>query len=125
MKQRNDTSMKKTYAACLPDLRRIAREHGYALGLHGSGERDLDLIAVPWIEDAIPPENLVEKLRAVIGGFIINVEDADRGDYTRRNPQPKPHGRLAWAIRFDDPEGRLYIDLSIMPLAPLSVSPSP
>ena len=39
------------YAAALyPDLAEIAREHGYALAVHGSLARDFDLIAVPWRE---------------------------------------------------------------------------
>lgn len=107
------------YAALLPVLRVIARNHGYALAVHGSGRRDLDLIAVPWVEQVSTPAQLAEALRAVVGGFIIDDPDAQPGDYTRRNPQPKPHGRLAWSIRLDEPSGRRYIDLSITPRAGL------
>lgn len=111
-----DYSMKEQYAQRLPILRETARKHGYALGLHGSGERDLDLIAAPWVENASPPDVLIEALRACIDGYIINVDDDDPGDYTRRNPEPKPHGRLAWAIHLHCPCGRLYLDVSVMPM---------
>jgi hypothetical protein len=110
--------MKRAYKQRLPILRAVARSHGYALGLHGSGERDLDLIAAPWVESASPGAVLVEALRASIDGFIIHNPNAEVGDYTRRNPHPKPHGRMAWAIHLHDPQGRLYIDVSVMPLQP-------
>lgn len=103
------------YAILLPKLRAVARSQGYALGLHGSGERDLDLIAVPWVEHAFEAEKLVEALRSAVGGFIVNEPDAQVGDYTKRSPEPKPHGRLAWSIYLYAPHGRLYIDLSVMP----------
>jgi len=33
-------------------IRAIAAEHGWAVGVHGSLTRDIDLIAVPWTPDA-------------------------------------------------------------------------
>lgn len=94
--------MKEPYAQRLPILRKVAREHGYALGLHGSGERDLDLIAVPWVEDASEAEVLVEALRSSIDGVAAG-------------PYAKPHGRRAWLIYLHLEGSRLYVDLSVMP----------
>lgn len=96
--------MKEPYAQRIPILRATAREHGYALGLHGSGERDLDLIAVPWTEQASAVDILIEALRASINGFL-------------HNPLPyhKPHGRRVWVIYLHAPGSRLYVDLSVMP----------
>lgn len=37
------------YRAALPNIIAAAKECGYAIGLHGSLRRDLDLIAVPWV----------------------------------------------------------------------------
>lgn len=34
-------------------IRELAKEIGYAIGAHGSLERDLDLIAAPWSEEAL------------------------------------------------------------------------
>lgn len=49
-------------------LARIARETarpmGWAIGTHGSLVRDLDLIAVPWRDDAAPIPNLIEAIAA-------------------------------------------------------------
>jgi len=109
--------MKEPYAHLLPILRQVAREHGYALGFHGSGERDCDLIAAPWVEDASDAEVLIEALRVAMNGHISQSLNDDPHDFMQRNPQPKPHGRLAWAIRplDDNPEARLYFDISVMP----------
>lgn len=100
------------FAFLVPLLTRVARENGYALTLHGSMTRDLDLVAIPWVTDASAPEELVEALKEACGGFVINDESADPYDYTRRNPEPKPHGRLAWSIHLPR---MTYIDLSVMP----------
>lgn len=104
--------MLRPYEDRLQIIRRAAYGLGYAIGLHGSGESDLDLIAVPWTEQAASAEELVEEIRSEIDGVIVIVENADPFYY--RNPQPKPHGRMAWSIQI----GRgLYVDLSVMPLA--------
>lgn len=100
------------YAMLYVSLRERARELGYVLALHGSLVRDLDLVAVPWTEEAVPAEELAGAIIEASGGFIINREDADPYDFTRRCPQPKPHGRLAWSIHL---AGGPYIDLSITP----------
>lgn len=52
-------------------LSEVAREHGYALAIHGTVSRDFDLIAIPWTETAGDPELLIEKLRKAVGGEII------------------------------------------------------
>ena len=102
-------------AETVATVRAAARALGYALGEHGSRERDLDLIAVPWVEDAAPPESLVEAIRAAVGGVIITDPTAPPEDYTRRNPERKPHGRLAWSIHAAVGVRHGYIDLSVMP----------
>lgn len=98
-------------------LRARARELGYAIGVHGSLARDIDLIAVPWTAAAASADELAAALLATaeaVNGcaFTINDSDARPNDYTRRNPEPKPHGRLAWSIHLG---GGPFIDLSIMP----------
>lgn len=98
--------MKEAYDILLPRIRNIAREAGYAVGVHGSGERDLDIIAVPWIQEAEIPASLIQRLVVGIDGFIIEGDPA-------RNPTKKPHGRLGWSIHIGN---RLYIDVSVMPL---------
>lgn len=99
---------KPTYAPAYmvgiyPALVTIAKEHGYALALHGSLQRDLDLIAVPWVSEASEPEAL---LNALCVEFDTPTNNKDR------KPDIRPHGRLSWSIPL---WWGAYIDLSIMP----------
>lgn len=100
------------YLAFLPRLVAIAKELGYALAVHGSMARDFDLIAVAWTHAAKPPEELVEAFIKTTGGWIICDPNADPFDYSRRCPEPKPHGRLGWTIHLG---GGPFIDLSVIP----------
>lgn len=95
----------------LPAVRDAAQKCGYAIGLHGSMTRDLDLIAVPWVDEVTTDAVLVETIRAAVSGWIVNDETADPNEFTKRNPQPKPRGRKAWSIQLG---GGAYIDLSVM-----------
>ena len=97
----------KAYANTIGPLRSVAREHGYALAVHGSIKRDIDLVAIPWTKDACGPAHLAGKLRREVErivGFAIYGND---GPW----PRKKPHGRRCWTIHFNG----TYIDLSIMP----------
>lgn len=98
---------KQTYAPAYivgiyPELATIANENGYALSLHGSLQRDLDLIAVPWTESAISPIDLLNKL---CQAFDIETNNSNK------EPEIKPHGRMAWSIPL---WWGAYIDLSVM-----------
>ena len=85
-------------------IKQVARMYGYAVAWHGSLARDLDLVAVPWIEHARPAEELVAAIMSAIGG-----------EYTpgQLNPARRPHGRLAYALNLF-PTGQ-YVDLSVYP----------
>jgi len=109
-----------TFAWMVPHIAQVARVYGYAIGLHGSMARDLDLIAVPWVDSASPAEVLVEAIREAVDGFIRNDPQHDGNKYCQDtcNPGEKPHGRRAWSIYFSG--RRFYIDLSVMPLVPRS-----
>lgn len=104
-----------TFAWMVPHVTAVARQYGYAIGLHGSMARDLDLIAVPWADEAAPVETLVEAIRDAVDGIIRNDPPTEGNKYhqTTSNPGHKPHGRLAWSIYFAG--HRFYIDLSVMP----------
>ncbi len=104
------------YASMYPALAEIAREHGYALAIHGTMQRDFDLIACPWTEEARAPEVL---MRAIAEAVAIRVGDDPLIGYSMRSA-PRPHGREGWSILLERGEGRSdsYIDLSVMPLAP-------
>lgn len=109
MSEPNETRAAKPAVAYLmiyPALRDEALKHGYALAVHGSLGRDMDLIAVPWTEDASDGETLVKALCDVAGLYVRPPFEA------HPEPSPKPHGRMAWTLI---PGGPLFIDLSVMP----------
>lgn len=91
-------------------LRDRAKILGYAIAIHGSQERDIDLIAVPWTDQAKEPDALASSLRQVLSKLYPIGLEVVPGE-----GQPKPHGRLCWAwwIR-----PWTYIDLSVFPPNP-------
>lgn len=91
-----------TYMCLYPGLAEIARANGYALSVHGSLARDMDLIAVPWIENASTPEAVIATIESSYGIRRI-------GELTTA-----PHGRLVQTIGIQF--GECFIDLSFMPL---------
>jgi hypothetical protein len=89
----------------LPDInyiRELAKDVGYAIGEHGSKERDLNLIAVPWTEKAVSSGKLVEHIAISLKACVVAT------DY-------KPHGRVSVTLQMNG----YYkpIDLSISPMA--------
>ena len=88
----------------LPDIKviwKIARECGYAVGVHGSLKRDFDLIAAPWIENAKGNAFIVKRLCDELNAKIIG------------GAEYKPHGRVGVILQIDGYYKQ--IDLSIMP----------
>lgn len=95
----------------LENVRVAAREVGYAVAVHGSMQRDVDLVAIPWVEEARSPMDLIKAIVAAIPGSFLST----RGSEMEQTEQiPRPHGRLGWVIWFGGTKGT-YIDLSVMP----------
>lgn len=90
------------YAALYPELAELARKHGYALAIHGSLQRDFDLIAVPWIENPSYPREVIDDITTQ---FDINLIG---------HGTTKLHGRTAWTLSIGF--GHCAIDLSFMPV---------
>lgn len=92
----------------LPDFRtiwKVAREHGYSVGLHGSMRRDVDLIAVPWVENHSTPEKLVDALCTALNARMAS------------GFENKPSGRVAINLMIEG--WYRLIDLSIMTFIPV------
>ena len=51
------------YASIWPDLRDAALNVGWALGLHGSLKSDMDIMAMPWTEEAVNPLEMILALK--------------------------------------------------------------
>lgn len=93
------------YAAALyPELATIFKGHGYALAVHGSLQRDLDLVAIPWIECPTPIDTVLGIITTKFAIRLIGKPDCS-----------KPHGRVAYTILVG--HGECAIDLSLMPLS--------
>jgi hypothetical protein len=92
------------YAAALyPGLAEITRKHGYALAVHGSLARDMDLICVPWTIEASEPQVVVN---AITKRYAIEQLKDDPWSY-------KEHGRIVTVLTVGF--GECFIDLSFMP----------
>jgi hypothetical protein len=108
---KNVDDMQRFYRARLPAIRAAAREHGFAVGVHGSERRDFDLIAVPWREGASDHGTLAKAIAVAACGI------SREGPYEWT---PKPVGRVAvsipicWTWR-QGVTSDGHIDLSIMP----------
>lgn len=96
----------RLYLSLLPAIRKVARKSGYAIGVHGSMIRDLDLIAVPWRRGAVMAETLAYRIHRATSRRACT--RAELKKFMRR----KPCGRVAYTLIIG-PEGA-YIDLSIM-----------
>ncbi len=88
----------------LPAARMAARGCGWAIAVHGSLARDIDLVAIPWTSTAMDEKVLVDRLLGAIASVLGRATLL--GEWTN-----KPHGRKAAIIVTS---GEAEIDLSIM-----------
>lgn len=95
--------MPALYSHRLSDIQEIAHDAGYAIAVHGSMQRDLDLVAVPWVEWAEAPSDLVARLHKSLG--VVPAGE----------PSAAPHGRIQVTLLMG---GACFMDLSIMPRTP-------
>lgn len=101
----------------LARVRGVALECGYAIGVHGSLRRDLDLIAAPWTPEAVSAQQLVDELceRVPLHPRDVNLYGDEHPWRMEPNPEMKPWGRLGWSL--GGCPTHQYVDLSVMPRA--------
>ncbi len=87
-------------AACYLDLARITRENGYALAVHGSLQRDFDVIAIPWAEVVATHEAVIAQIERETAIRFIG------------KPEAKNHGRVAYTLSVGF--GECAVDFSFM-----------
>lgn len=105
-KQCKPPTLTPAYVALYPHLCEVARQHGYALAIHGSVARDMDLVAVPWTDEASDSWTLRDAIVARLR--IANPHDRNVIGATEQSC--KPHGRIAWAITLGN---GAVLDLSV------------
>lgn len=99
------TNGKAAFYACIwDDLRNAAMDCGWALGLHGSLKSDMDIMAMPWVEDAKPVEVMVQALSDCFTESPFK-EDHIVPHFT------KPHNRVVYTMSI---WGDFHLDISII-----------
>ena len=110
-------------------IKEIGLKYGYNIVLHGSMNRDLDLIAIPWEDEIGDKDQMIDDITSTLGGNILiqnrSVENIEGDRFGI-----KPHGRIVYIINLNrdfemkfnglvskikeyaDPQ--YYIDLSVM-----------
>ena len=95
------------YATYFGLFKASAEKHGYALALHGSFVRDMDLILVPLTDTAEDPEIILEEWFGIVG---YTRPDGSKAWST--TPSNKPHGRISYTLATG---AGGYVDVSVMP----------
>jgi len=86
-------------------LQEEARKRGYALAVHGSVKRDLDLILVPWIDDATPHIDVLNAFCDILDFHY----GPNNQPYTSK--EDKPHNRVAYTVSVGCGG---YLDISVI-----------
>lgn len=103
------------YAWYYERMKEICKSYGYNLLLHGSMNRDLDLVAIPWTSELGDVNEMLKEVTKFLGGSLETKEvlgDAHFG----------PQGRLWYIINFQRAEqwneykdAQWYVDISVIP----------
>lgn len=107
-----DKVLEPTFAMIDPDYARIytharitAWQYGFAMVVHGSMTRDLDLLLVPWEENACAA-SAEQVVRIIADAWDLKILG---------EPAVKPHGRRTYTLMLPGFAERRWVDLSIMP----------
>ena len=110
------------YAMFYQHMKDIAEEYGYALVIHGSLNRDLDLIAIPWDDRCCftKEQLMIKEFQKYLKGIESSKTDGEvpftilpggRHSYVIELNRGNRHGE--W-VRFEDSE--YYLDISVTPM---------
>ena len=93
------------YASMWNDFRQAALDCGWALALHGSLSNDMDIMAMPWVEEAKPIEEMIQALEG-----CLTIPEEGHHCQTQVS-EDKPNGRVVYTIHI---WADFYIDLNII-----------
>ncbi len=107
------------YSVCLEGLQQISKDMGYNLLIHGSMNRDMDLVAIPWINE---PKSHFELLDAFCEYLGLPLDRTFEGVENYMH-SALPGGRDAYVINLNRGgkfngylDAQYYLDISITPL---------
>lgn len=92
------------YATIWPEIRQAALNCGWALGLHGSLANDMDIMAMPWTEEAKSAEEMIQ---AISDCFTEN-------PFKKEHDIPcynKPNNRVVYTISI---WADFYLDINVI-----------
>ena len=92
------------YACMWEDFRNKAMDCGWALGLHGSLNSDMDIMAMPWTNEAVSADELIENL-----GNLFTDNPFHR--VLKSLVNEKPNGRIVYTIPI---WSDFYLDINVI-----------
>lgn len=106
------------YAVCFGTLQKIARDKGYNLLLHGSMDRDMDLVAVPWVNEPYSHLELLQEFDDYLNGrhqstinyYMLKILPGGRSSYILNL-----HRSYYRKDEYQE-DAQFYLDISITPL---------
>lgn len=110
------------YTILFVKLDKIVNRFGWAISLHGTMIRDLDLVLIPWTEDADHEDKVIDAIRLFVDGLYItkakkkNMKEmnaSSKDGLAHFAVTEKPHGRRAISMYIG--VSGYYLDISIMP----------
>ena len=108
------------YAMFYEQLKDIAEEYGYNLLIHGSLNRDLDLLAVPWVDNPKDEQLMIKEFQEYLTGHTLTdhagvvpftILPGNRHSYVIDLNRANRRGE--W-VRFED--SQYYLDISVTQL---------
>lgn len=108
------------YAIYFQHLKDIAENYGYNLLIHGSLNRDLDLVMLPWRDNPVNEQIVIKQFQTYLTGKTETRPDGkvhyttlpgNRHCYVIELNRGNKHGE--W-VRFEDEQ--FYIDISVFQL---------
>jgi len=99
------TNGKAAFYACIwDDLRQAAMNCGWALALHGSLANDMDIMAMPWVEDAKSVDVMIKALSDCF-------TESPFKEHHLVPHNTKPHGRTVYTMSI---WADFHLDISII-----------
>jgi len=107
------------YTYCYEELKIIAKRYGYNLVIHGSMNRDMDLIAIPWVDPMLGTvDSMIQEFAEYLDATIMKMSDSQKYCF--------PHGRYSYVLEmcratYNHKKGewnedkQYYLDISIIP----------
>lgn len=105
------------YSACLHGMQEIARDHGYNLVIHGSMNRDMDLVCIAWVNNPKSHKELLKCFCEYLGVLYLTDQEDNPLHF-----QILPGNRSSYVINLDRGskfngyvDGEYYLDICFTP----------